>query len=151
MFVPDWYMIFRSPPPKSGPLHVLEDPFFKATVNRQEHFLLITRSEKGFSDGQEARLVHKNLVEAVAPYLRFRVIVDLRRAKGNSSNEIEKAITEVWFPTLIQFSPLAVLVQTAAGRLQVTRMFREQGASGKGFLSVTEALRHIGLPEDHPL
>ena len=83
----------------------------------------------------------------MAPYLRFRVIVDLRRAKGNSSNEIEKAITEVWFPTLIQFSPLAVLVQTAAGRLQVTRMFREQGASGKSFLSVAEALRHINLPK----
>lgn len=151
MTVPDWYMIFRTPQQKPGPLHVLEDVFFKVSVNRQEHFLLITRSEASFVSAQEARLVHRKLVEAVTPYLRFRALIDLRRAKGNSSNDIEKAITEVWFPTVIQFSPMAVLVATATGRLQVSRMFREHGSQGKAFLAPAEALRHLGLPEDHPL
>ncbi len=151
MTVPDRYMSFQRPPNKSAPLHVLEDAFFKASVNRQEHFLLIIRSEATFSDAQQARTVHKKLVEAVNPYLRFRLLVDLRKAKGNSSNEIEKAISEVWFPTLLQFSPMAALVQTAVGRMQVTRMFKEHGSSGKAFLTAPEALRHLGLPEDHPL
>ena len=151
MTVPDWYMIFQRPPQKNAPLYVLEDAFFKASVWRMDHFLLVIRSDTSFSSANEARAVHKNLVAAVTPYLRFRVLIDLRRAKGNSNNEIEKAITEVWFPTLIQFSPLAVLVSTATGRLQVTRMFKEHGSLGKAFLAAPEALRHLGLPEDHPL
>jgi len=140
-------MMFRSFHPKSAILHVLEDKFFKASVNRQEHLLFIIRSDISFVGGPEARQVHKNLVEAVTPYLRFRVIIDLRRAKGTTSDEVEKAIREVWFPTLIQFNPLVALVATAAGRLHVGRMFREHRVSGKVFTNEAEARKYLGLPE----
>lgn len=140
-------MIFRTPPPKNPTLHVLEDSFFKVSVNRQEHFLHIIRSDAGFVDAVEVRRVHKHLVEAVAPYLRFRVLVDLRKAKGNLDSAIEVAIREVWFPTVLLFDPLAVLVATATGRLHVGRMFREHGSKGKIFTSEHEARQYLGVPD----
>ncbi len=128
-------------------LHVLEDSFFKVSVNRQEHFLLIIRSAASFADAIEARRVHQHLVEAVAPYLRFRVLVDLRQAKGNLDGAIEVAIREVWFPTVLQFDPLAALVATATGRLHVARMFREHGSKAKVFTSEHEARQYLGVPD----
>jgi hypothetical protein len=142
-------MSFRFSQPKSAILHVLEDQFFKVSVNRQDHFLLIIRSDVSFVGAPEARLVHKNLVAAVTPYQRFRVMIDLRRAKGTTSDEVEQAIREVWFPTLMQFSPLAVIVSTAAGKLHVARMFREHDSKGKVFTSEAEARQYLGLLE-HP-
>jgi hypothetical protein len=144
-------MAFRSGPSKPILLHVLEDRFFRVKVDRDAHFLHIVRSQETFHDASETREVHKRLVHAVMPYLRFRVLVDLRLAKGNSSNDIELAIREIWFPVLVQFTHLAGLVATAAGRLQVTRMFREHGATGKGFLTLADALAHLGLPPNYPI
>jgi len=141
-------MSLRAPSPKKVSLHVMEDRFFRASVNRQEHFLHVIRSEHVFESADEARQIHKHLVAAVVPYLRFRVLIDLRKAKGTKENEIEQVIREVWFPTLEQFEPLAVIVATATGRLHVARMFREHGAKGRVFLSESEAMQHLGL--DHP-
>ena len=73
-------------------------------------------------------------------------MVDLRKAKGNTDNDIERVIREVWFPTMMQLSPMAVIVGTAAGRLHVGRMFREHGSRGKIFLSEQEARQFLGLP-----
>lgn len=140
-------MIFRASPPKNQVLHVMEDKFFLATVNRQDHFLLIIRSAETFASGDEARLIHQHLGSAVLPYLRFRVLIDLRKAKGSTNSAIELAIREVWFPILGQFHPLAVLVATAAGRLHVARMFREHGFKGKVFMTEEEAYEHLGLGE----
>jgi hypothetical protein len=139
-------MTIRPSTPKSSTLHVLEDAYFKVSINRQEHFLLIIRSDTVLTTADEARAAHTKLVEAVAPYLRFRVMVDLRRAKGNSNDAIELVIREVWFPTVMQFHPLAVIVGTAAGRLHVGRMFREHGSKGKIFQSEHEARQFLGLP-----
>ena len=138
-------MSLRAPSPKNVSLHVMEDRFFRASVNRQEHFLHVIRSEHGFESADEARQIHKHLVAAVEPYVRFRVLIDLRKAKGNTNNAIEYAIREVWFPMLVQFEPLAVIVATAAGRLHVARMFREHGSKGKVSLSESEAMQHLGL------
>jgi hypothetical protein len=76
-------MSLRAPSPKNVSLHVMEDRFFRASVNRQEHFLHVIRSEHGFESADEARQIHKHLVAAVEPYVRFRVLIDLRKAKGN--------------------------------------------------------------------
>ncbi len=140
-------MIFRAPTPKNPTLHVMEDKFFLATVNRQDHFLHIIRSAETFAGGDEARLVHQNLGKAVQPYVRFRVLIDLRKAKGSTNPAVELAIREVWFPVLGQFHPLAVVVATAAGRLHVARMFREHGFKGKVFMTEPEAFEHLGLGE----
>ena len=80
--------------------------------------------------------------------MRFRALIDLRKAKGNLDSAIELAIREVWFPMLVQFDPLAVIVATATGRLHVARMFREHGSKGKVTLTESEAMQHLGL--DHP-
>lgn len=143
-------MIFRAPPPKNPTLHVMEDKFFLATVNRQEHFLHIIRSAEPFTSGDEARQVHKHLTDSLHPYVRFRVLIDLRKARGSTNPAVELAIREVWFPMLAQFHPLAVLVASAAGRLHVARMFREHGQKGKVFMSEEEAREHLGLG-DPPL
>lgn len=139
-------MTARPNPPTS--LHVLEDRFFKVRVNRNLHLLHIVRTEATFVDVQEARQVYKWLVLAVTPYLRFRMLIDLRLAKGNTGNDIETVIREVWFPTVLKFEKLAALVATAAGRLQVNRMFREHGSPGKGFLSLEEAMTFLNVPTD---
>ena len=141
-------MSLRAHSPKNVSLHVMEDMFFRVSVNRQEHFLHVIRSEHGFESADEAKQIHKHLVAAVEPYVRFRVLVDLRKAKGNTNLEIEQAIREVWFPMLVQFDPLAVIVATATGRLHVARMFREHGSKGKVSLIESEAMQHLGL--DHP-
>jgi len=139
-------MTIRPSTPKSSTLHVLEDAYFKVSINRQEHFLHIIRSETSFVSADEARVAHQKLVSAVIPYLRFSAMVDLRKAKGNTDNDIERVIREVWFPTMMQLTPMAVIVGTAAGRLHVGRMFREHGSKGKIFQSEQEARQFLGLP-----
>jgi hypothetical protein len=42
-------MTIRPSTPKSSTLHVLEDAYFKVSINRQEHFLHIIRSDTSLS------------------------------------------------------------------------------------------------------
>jgi hypothetical protein len=99
-------MTIRPSTPKSSTLHVLEDAYFKVSINRQEHFLHIIRSETSLCPVPTRRgWLTTKLVECGGSV--SALFGDGRSAQSQgqySTTTIELVIREVWFPTMMQLT-----------------------------------------------
>ncbi len=110
---------------------------FTRTSLRPEHFEEVVRAFEAGID--ELKDVDRR---------RFRLLIDLRASPGRNDPEFENAMTKQRFELQRDFAAVAVLVQTAIGKLQATRIGREDRLEAPVFTDEGVALAWL---ESRPL
>lgn len=77
------------------------------------------------------------------PLLPARLLLDMRLAPGNNEPGFEQKAVEVVQQLTRRFKVVAILVQTAVGKLHFQRMSRTSGQPLHIFFDETEALRYL--------
>lgn len=116
---------------------------FVATREAGGHLVRLKRTEVPIDEG--------GLIEALAffdrffpPLMRpqFVFLLDSREAPMVTNRDLEKRMNEAGARLLQGFARTAILVQSATGKLQASRMNREKGRAPV-FASEPEALGHL--------
>jgi hypothetical protein len=128
---------------------LLDDPLLRVTLDVDAGMVRYERTEQPYPSIGELRRVHDALAAVAArlPHGRYAILLDVRRAPPRNDDDYETTI-EAYIDLLMrQFQPSAVLVRTAAGRLQVNRLERRAArAASPVFHDEAEALAYLGVP-----
>lgn len=108
-----------------------------------EHTRIVTRSRTAQRFGSLEELVaeYDGLVRALAPIDRsvYAHLFDLRQAPSRNDEAFEAAVTRYQVPLYAGFRGVAVVVATAAGRLQLRRFLTGSRPDAGLFTDVEEA------------
>jgi hypothetical protein len=125
---------------------LIADPLLHVTLDPETKIVRYDRTELGWPSLDDLRRVHDALLKVVVglPRREYAILLDLRRAPPRNDEAYEKAI-EGYVGLLIgHFSRYAMLVKTAAGRLQVVRLEKRVGRRASPvFYAEDEALAHV--------
>ncbi|HET9931228.1 MAG TPA: hypothetical protein VFQ35_11095 [Polyangiaceae bacterium] len=107
---------------------IVSNGFVSVSVDLVRQVVRVTRSSERGSIVQITRA----FADAVAALdgigrARLGLLVDLRAAPGRNDPDFENAMAKQRVELLRGFAALAILVQTATGQLQVSRIGREDG------------------------
>jgi hypothetical protein len=117
------------------------------TLTLDDHAGLVryVRSRERFPSMDAIRRVHEQIVSAIpsGSQQRLKLLVDVRDAPPRNDEAFEAAISQAFADFLPRFAVHAVLIKSAAGRLQVQRL---RGGPTGVFEAETDALRYLGIP-----
>jgi hypothetical protein len=122
---------------------LLDYDHFKLEYDEARQIVVIRRSARPFESVSEIPKVFENLIAAVRPYRNKPALSDLRQARGNNDPQVEAALNPMVTKLNSLFPVFAVLVQTAAGKLQLQRLARERGESPVVFTDEAAALAYL--------
>ncbi len=119
-----------------------ESPYFRLGPTGVEGVACLQRTASAYPSLEE---VHDE-VEAVLACLAERrigggLIVDMRRARPRNDDAFEQAMERLRLGVGEYFSPVVILVRTAAGQMQSTRLHRETGVHYAITSDADEAVR----------
>ena len=75
------------------------------------------------------------------------LLIDVRAASGKNDPEFETEMRNARIELQKGFAKVAMVVSSAAGQLQVERLFKSDNIRGKAFLSPAEAVSWIKTPD----
>jgi hypothetical protein len=103
---------------------IYEDAWVRVVLDRASRLMRYERTEKPFARISEVGRVHDDVVKVVIaqPRSTFAMLVDLRRAPSRNDEQYEATIEGYVAQLVGHFDRYALLVKTAAGVLQVTRL-----------------------------
>jgi hypothetical protein len=125
---------------------LLDHPNLSVTLDRDAGILRYARTDRAWSSLDDVRRAHDAVVKLVlgTPRGAYSALLDLRRAPPRNDDEYEKTIEGYVGLLLGHFGKHALLVRTAAGRLQVMRLERRAGRRGEVvFHDEAEALAYL--------
>lgn len=124
---------------------VFENKHWALLRVRPQLILIVRRTGEPYESVEEVHDSFAELEAALAEYNRkhFSLLVDLRSAPQRNDPEYEKAASGEPAALARDFLRVAVLVRTAAGKLQVGRHIRNSGAKMMPFNDETEALDYL--------
>lgn len=123
---------------------LFDSPHFTAEYDATRDVILIRRHATPYASLDEIPPVFDALIRALRPHAKTPGISDLRQARGNNNPDWEAVVRPQVAQLYGLFPVLAVLVQTAAGKLHTQRLARERGGTGDNvFTSEAEALAYI--------
>lgn len=125
---------------------LFDDPLLRITLDRQTGIVRYDRTALPYATIEHVSRVHDELLKGVLglPRGAFAILLDLRLAPPRN-DEAYEAIIEGYMDLLIRhFRGYAILVKTAAGRLQVVRLERRVNRPSHAvFHEESEALAHL--------
>lgn len=124
---------------------VFENKHWALLRVRPQLILIVRRTGEPYESVEEVHDSFAELEAALGEYNRkhFSLLVDLRSAPQRNDPEYEKAASGEPAALARDFLRVAVLVRTAAGKLQVGRHIRNSGAKMMPFNDETEALEYL--------
>ncbi len=124
---------------------VFENKHWALLRVRPQLILVVRRTAVPFESAEEVHASFAELEAALAEYnrKRFSLLVDLRSAPQRNDPEYEKAASHEPASLSKDFVRVAVVVRTAAGKLQVGRHVRTSGAKMQLFNDEAEALEYL--------
>ena len=128
---------------------ILENEYFRLTVDDPEGIVRYTRSALPYPSGKAASDSLREILGATGPLSRHRysLLTDVRAAPGRNDAEFEEALGELRHQLFDGFKKQATLVRTAVGRLQVERLARElRTGAARAFESEEEAVAYLLAP-----
>ncbi len=121
-----------SSPPSSGPPGsgqvVYTSPY--NTLVQRRVYSVITRTDTPFPDLKTMHRENALLVAAFQPLAGTPLILDGRKARPRNDHAFESESKRMRAIVTATFSPIAILVATVAGRMQVARLIEEDGLTG---------------------
>lgn len=124
---------------------VFENKHWTLLRVRPQLILVVRRTAAAYESVEEVTESFAELEAALSEYNRrhFSLLVDLRSAPQRNDPEYEKAASTEPAALAKDFVRVAVLVRTAAGKLQVGRHIRNSGAKMIPFNDEAEALEYL--------
>jgi hypothetical protein len=105
----------------------------------------LRRTAAHFEQLEDVSRNHDQLRRALAELPADKLLLDLREGPpGRNDAPFENALHATRKDLQHRYQQVAVLVRTAAGRLQMQRLSREDGVTIPVFLDESEALRFLG-------
>lgn len=96
--------------------------------DRDARVVILRRTALPFGPAAEVRAENERVVAAFRPdHASYGLIVDMRAAPPRNDPAFEAAMRHLRFMVRRSFARTAVLVRTASGMMQVSRMHREEG------------------------
>jgi hypothetical protein len=127
---------------------LFDDPLVRLTFDAGAGLLRYERSALPYPTTDDLRRVHDAMVEVMLrlPKRAHVILVDLRLAPPRNDDEYEATIEGYMDALFAYFRAYAILVKTAAGRLQVLRLERRHGQAHPSqavFHEEAEALAYL--------
>ncbi len=126
------------------------DPYFTVTLDPAKRLVRVRRSAESFPDVRTAERCFERMGELVEQrsLVGHRLLVDTRDAIGRNDPEFEAMTGRFRARLFRSFERSAMLVRTAVGKMQVSRLAREQGGVGSEvFQDEAEAERYLCASE----
>lgn len=127
---------------------ILRSKHFVVTVDEERRILRRARTAAPFESLEEVQTAYAALLQALLPLHRplYGQLIDARDAPPRNDPAFESVVTSHHEALYTGFRASAVLVKTAAGRLQVRRMLGASGIEPHVFLDETAALDYLASP-----
>jgi len=127
---------------------VLRSKHFVVTIDEERHILRRARTSAPFESMEEVQAAYAALLDALRPLHRplYGQLIDAREAPPRNDAAFESVVTSHHKDLYAGFRCSAVLVKTAAGRLQVRRMLDASRIEAHVFLDETAALAYLAAP-----
>jgi hypothetical protein len=129
---------------------VLRSKHFVVTVDEETCVLRRARTAEPFESLEEVEAAYAALLAALGSVRRslYAQLIDARDAPPRNDAGFEGVVTRHHEELYAGFRASAVLVKTAAGRLQVRRMLGVSGIEAPTFLDEAEALAYLASQPD---
>jgi hypothetical protein len=127
---------------------VFEDRYVTLTIDDARGLVRYTRTREPFPTLDAMRTSNQAVAGASAWIGRptHTLLIDVRDAPPRNDDAFEQEVGRSLEAFVPGYKAYAMLVKTAVGRLQVSRMTRAPGAKGAPvFTSEAEALAHLGV------
>lgn len=129
------------------PRDVHVDPFFRVRANLEARTLLLIRSTLPFPSEKAVDSTFRDLADVANRFPReWRLLIDTRDAPLRNDRAFESALVRARALVSDRFSRSAVLVHTAAGKLQVSRYASQAPLSPRVFDDEPDALSFLTAP-----
>lgn len=111
-------------------VEVLHSQYFVVSISREERLVRVVRSSQPFATIQTVTAAWLEVDAAVARLERkgFSLLVDMRSGPARNDPEFERAIQAIVPQVRLGYQRIGVLVRSAVGRMQVSRVARTYGA-----------------------
>ena len=121
---------------------LLTSPHWLMEEDPMQRVVLLRRMGLPFGSLDELSAANQQVVQLIRPEHRaWGIVVDMRQAPPRNDPSFESAMRGLRDAVELRFARTAVLLGTAVGLLQVTRLTREDGATSLATQSEAEALR----------
>jgi hypothetical protein len=114
-------------PPELRVLYATE--FYVLSEAKMEKVAVLRRTAQGFTSLDVVRSENERLIGWFSKCLAPSIIVDMREAPPNNDEHFEVAMRRLRSAVGRRFERVVVLVASATGQMQVTRLHRHEGAS----------------------
>jgi hypothetical protein len=123
----------------------LRSKYFVVTADDDARILRRTRTSERFPTLEAISSEYDALVAALDTVKRpeYGQLIDARLAPARNDPEFEAIVGQHHAALYRDFRAAAALVKTAAGKLQMRRMFEQSGLAVQVFLDEGEALAHL--------
>jgi hypothetical protein len=124
---------------------LLDDQFFTIAYEEETKFLLFTRKSAPLPLGREGLAMMERVERALLPFdpASTAILFDMREAPFQSNESYHQGVTQARQRVESRFKITCVLVKTAVGKLQVSRVAREEGRPPAAFLDEAEARAYL--------
>src|SRR2546421_11928551 len=123
--------------------HHFSGRFFTVDADETKRLVRMTRTPAAFTSPEEMQRAHKEVLRAVAPFLEYRLLLDVRQGPSRNDPEYEKGMASLRKQIVVRFDRVAVLVKSAVGGLHVTRLAREDQVRVRVFQEEDLALDYL--------
>jgi hypothetical protein len=127
---------------------LFSDAQVRITLDDATGVLRYTRSGVPFASLEAVRALSESTkrILTTLPARSLRVLIDVRAAPPRNDEAFEAESNKLVEAVLPTFTRHAVLVKTAAGRLQVARLAKERGRHTNAFSDEAEAIAFLSAP-----
>ena len=124
---------------------ILKNRYVLLAAATREHVLRFTRTENPVRFEEDGDALFQEVSDALIPFdtKRWAMLIDVRAAPSRNDPEFETAVSKWQMGLFRRFDRTAVVVRTAAGRLQIKRMTERSGRVAAIFLDESLALAHL--------
>jgi sulfite reductase alpha subunit-like flavoprotein/predicted heme/steroid binding protein len=131
-----------SMPPESVKTKLLASAHWLMEEDRRNKLVYLLRLAMPFSSVEEITSANQQVVARIRPeHKDWGIVVDMRQAPPRNDPAFEGAMRGLRDAVEVRFARTAVLLESAVGLLQVTRLTREDGAETFATQSEAAALR----------
>lgn len=130
-------------------LEVLRSQYFTVLISRNQLLVRVIRSSQPFDSIKTVITAWKEVDGAVAKAARkgWALLVDMRQGPARNDPEFEQAIQSVVPEVRKGYRRIGVLVRSAVGRMQVSRVARSYGVDEMVSTSEQEVLAFLQNPD----
>jgi hypothetical protein len=123
---------------------ILHSPFFLVTVDDEARLVKRVRTSARFQSLEQVERTYAELIRVMSRVEpTYAQLIDARESPARNDPAFESVVARHHAQLYSGFRAVAVLVQTAVGRLQVRRMLDASGIGAPVFTDENEALAYL--------